>query len=187
MLILREERLGDKTNKPKQCKAHLKKDPTRRCSKNALPGGDLCRAHHNRCSRPVTGLTSIYQVGMFADLIKDLPPSAVDNIKDLSGEVVLLRATLNGILKLCSQEAGSADEQATALMTMAPVVQTMADTISKVVDKMERIENGLKISLNARQVAMLANQIVHIVNEEVDDPVVRQRVSERIANMVVAE
>jgi hypothetical protein len=123
-------------------------------------------------------------VGLFEDLIAKFDDVPLDSVKDLTAELVLLRGLLAGLVETV-KGGGSEDERTQALHTGADTIKGMVETIGKTAERMERIEHGLKINLNARQVAALAHQVVQIINQEVADPVVRQRISERIANLVV--
>lgn len=168
---------------PRRCKARLKGDPTQRCSRWAAPGKEYCTSHAPP-DRTTHGLASQYRVGLFEDLIAKFDDVPLDSVKDLTAELVLLRGLLAGLVETV-KGGGSEDERTQALHTGADTIKGMVETIGKTAERMERIEHGLKINLNARQVAALAHQVVQIINQEVADPVVRQRISERIANLVV--
>lgn len=139
---------------------------------------------HNTTAQTTHGLHSQYRVGLFEDLIARFDGVPLDRVKDLTAEIGLLRGLLAGLAETVQQGA-TPEERAMALHGTADTLKGMVETIGKTAERMERIEHGLKINLNARQVAALAHQVVQIINQEVADPVVRQCISERIANLIV--
>ena len=132
-----------------------------------------------------TGLGSIYKTGCLTKYIEKFEDLPVDQVKDLTGEVTLLRGILAGLLDSMPEPEDQDSHEAQLLWQTSETLRGMVDTIAKVTERMERIENGLKVNLNARQVTALAGQIVEIINQEVADPQVRQTISERIANIFV--
>ena len=169
---------------PRRCKARTKRDATKRCSNYAIPGRDHCYRHSSVGVEAKHGLRSPYRVGLFEDLIAKFDDIPLDRVKDLTMEITLLRGVLAGMVEVLERADGD-DERTAQLYNTATTIKEMVDTIGKTAERMERIEHGLKINLNARQVSALAHQVVAIINQEVPDPAVRQKISERIANLVV--
>jgi hypothetical protein len=168
---------------PRRCQARLRKDPSKRCSRWAQPGRDYCTSHQRGGKPPKHGLDSKYRVGLFEDLIAKFDDVPLDKVKDLTAEVVLLRGLLAGLAATIGGD--TPEEQQAALWSASPGLRDLVDTIGKTAERMERIEHGLTVNLNARQVSALAGQVVAIINQEIEDPAVRQKISERIANLVV--
>ena len=164
-----------KVRKGRQCEGRLSSDPTKRCQNRALHNSKFCQYHGGR-NVVRSGLTCRYFVGTFGDLVKDIDIGDVDNIKDLTHELHVLRVTLTALLR-----------EAKTLEDANGVIIQYTDQISKLCKIMEQIDNGLKLTLNPRQVAALANQVVDIINQEVDDPQVRANISERVANLVIVD
>lgn len=175
-------RRPDKKPKPKpkkavpekyRCKARLKSNPNKRCTKKALEGRNYCYKHQG--ASPVrNGIDNAYYVGNYAELVGHLDIPIFEHEKDLSNELQILRVQMMALI-----------EKAQTIEEAGPTLLTYVEAISKVAKRMDQIENGLKLSLNPRQVAAIANQIVDIINEEVDDPQIKANISNRIANVII--
>lgn len=166
---------------PRQCAAMRVTDPTSRCSRPAMPGSEFCHNHRRKQISPNVkkGFTTYYRIGTFTDVVDAAAALPDEEVKDLTGEISLLRATLTRGLEELRDAGGMTSVGA------APFIQSMTDAIGKLVTRMDTVQSGYRFTLNIKQVTAMAEQIVHIINQEVPDPLVRQRISERLRNLVV--
>ena len=136
----------------KRCISRTTADPTKRCKNWRVKGRDVCYWHIKK--EPVRkGIGCEYYDGPFEKLLADtgLDLGTLENEKDLTGELKLLRATLMLLL-----------EKADNVYGVENSILRFTDQISKVAKRLDEIEHGFKLSLNPKQVAALANQVVRI-------------------------
>ena len=159
----------------------------RRCKLRAIPGRPYCRVHSPGLTVTTHGKRSLYRVGIFDEVIKGVDCGDVDRIKDLTPEITALRGMLQALMETVKiVEAKPEDTEAVrTLWGAAPMIASMLDQVGKLVKTMNQIDEGFKLQLNLRQVGALAQQIVMIINEEVQDPQLRAKISERISKLVI--
>jgi len=153
--------------KIQKCTAKSKRTGVQ-CKAQAVNGKDKCY-HHGGATPVKHGLYSKYAKTQLAGLITELRDNPdLTNIKE---HVAFMFALL--LKKLENMQEIFTDEDLTQLATLS-------EKITKAIERWHKITFGEKYVLQVEEVQTIINQMTVIIKQEVKDPVVIERLSQRL-------
>ena len=152
---------------------------TKQCDKERVEGSQFCVLHggaHELASKNRQELKNL-RLMKWKTQIAEQANSA--NIFSLRDEVGVLRVVLQETLEKCDSPA--------ILMTHANTIATLVNDINRTITSCLTIESALGAYLTEEQLAALAESIIKVITDSIQDPDLRNSVSEQILTLCTAQ
>lgn len=150
------------------------------CRYKAVPGSKYCPRHKGDLTVRARERANLreYQLGRYQQAYKEFAtdPAA----KSLRQEIGLARMLLEEIFKRCQAN----DNQ---LIVFLPRISEMVERIRKLVESCHRIEERLGVTIDRQTMLQMGEIIIATISEEVTDPIVLERLANKILIAIVGE
>jgi hypothetical protein len=135
---------------------------TGQCLNMSMDQQQYCKAHISARAQQISNQTKrVYNLMMFQERMKEL--TGVEDEKNLSEELALLRITLEGIM---NHTGGDSNQ----LLIHSSKINDTTTRILKMVQAIHNIQKTSGTLLDKNAIVQLAGNIINIITKHVDDP-----------------
>lgn len=148
------------------------------CKFESLPGHQRCAKHGGVMLEKVAEKARVhdYRLQLWQKRLDEF--TETDQVKNLRGEIGVLRLLIENILNLCS------DQQ--QLMLFSGRISDLIVKLEKCVSSCDRLEGKMGMLLDKASALILAQRVVEVIGKHVHDPQVIDSISAGIIDILAS-